>query len=139
MMTNSQKRKWKICRKSKSKTKLNVLIWKHRIVSLNFLRFIAFRILRLLKFLSALYCKAWILPNKIKKLTNLGYTLELICEAKLIMWRSRRPGMFYKIVVLRSFVKFSGNDLCRRLFFNKVASKCNVTSKKLFSLIFDKS
>ena len=35
--------------------------------------------------------------------------------------RSSRPEIFLKKGVLRNFAKFTGNHLCQRLFFNKVA------------------
>ena len=35
--------------------------------------------------------------------------------------RSSRPEVFCKKAVLRNFAKFTGKDLCQRLFFNKVS------------------
>ena len=37
---------------------------------------------------------------------------------------SRRPEVFCKKDVLRSFTKFLGKHLCQSLFFNKVAAQC---------------
>ena len=44
--------------------------------------------------------------------------------------RSSRPEVFCKKVVLRNFVKFTGNHLCQGLFFNKVAGLKPVTLLK---------
>ena len=35
-------------------------------------------------------------------------------------FRSSRPGVFFKKVVLRNFAKFTGKYLCQSFFFNKV-------------------
>ena len=37
-----------------------------------------------------------------------------------VFYRSSRPEVFCKKVVLRNFTKFTGKHLCQRLFFNKV-------------------
>ena len=39
----------------------------------------------------------------------------------MCFYRSSRPEVFYKKVVLRCFAKFTGKHLCQGLFFNKVA------------------
>ena len=51
----------------------------------------------------------------------------------LVFWaenRSSRPDVFCKKVILRSFAKFTGKQLCQSLFFNKVADLRPSTSWK---------
>ena len=38
----------------------------------------------------------------------------------LTLYRSSRPGVFFKKVILRNFAKFTGKHLCQSFFFNKV-------------------
>ena len=46
------------------------------------------------------------------------------------MVRSSRPQVFYKKGVFRNFAKFTGNHLCQRLSFNKVAGLRSATLLK---------
>ena len=55
-------------------------------------------------------------------------------DAKL---RSSCPEVFYKKGVLRHFTKFTGNNLCQRLFFNKAAGlACNFIKKESLAQVF---
>ena len=57
----------------------------------------------------------------------------LCCRQSLTWFRSSRPEVFCKKVVLRSFTKFTGKHLCQSLFFNKVKKE---TLAQMFSCEF---
>ena len=46
-----------------------------------------------------------------------GVTLSF----SLMFYRSSRPEVFHKKAILKNFKKFTENQLCQRLFFNKIA------------------
>ena len=47
------------------------------------------------------------------------------------LFRTSRPEVFCKIVALKKFAKFTGKQLCGRLFFNKNAMLATLSRKRL--------
>ena len=54
----------------------------------------------------------------------------------LIEFRSSRPEMFCRKGVLKNFAKFTGNHLCRSLFFNKDLRPATLLKKRLWHRCF---
>ena len=55
-----------------------------------------------------------------------------------VLWNLQKqpPEVFCKTGVLRNFAKFTGKQLCWRLFFNKVAGPCNFIKKESLAQVF---
>ena len=52
-------------------------------------------------------------------------------EKRPLLFKSSRSQMFFKIVVLKMFVNFTGKHLCWRLFLLKFQASCNRIKKRL--------
>ena len=62
--------------------------------------------------------------GKVKLMTRLAglkWNLDAACGVLILLFRSSHQRCSMKKTVLRNFTKFKGKQLCKSLFFNKVA------------------